>query len=714
MKRFQTALFAVLFLVGLAANGAQTRTTLLLDKEAAKPGETVLAGLQLRMSPNWHTYWHSPGEVGKPTKIDWKLPEGITAGPTQFPVPHKSTSLGLTSYDYSDEIVLLIELKIGVNTVPGDLELIGNVSWLECETDGSCVLGRSEVAAFLVVGGETKRSEDAPVIAAATRKLPTLKTDLVASAKWDGVATGDDRKILIAWQTDGTNADFYPNASDNFAVKAPTEVVSASDGKIVIRKTVTKFEGDWPAQLLGLLVKPEGDHSAGFEVNLPVDNGAASSPAVDAGTSANPAAFAGEKKSIVTWLLFAFIGGLILNIMPCVLPVIALKILGFVNQSKEEPARVRKLGIIYCIGVLASFVAMASVVIAVQSANKVASWGMQFQNPVFLVCMVTLVTLVALNLFGVFEVTLSSGALTSANSLATKEGPTGAFFNGVLATALATPCTAPFLAPALGFAFGQPPSIIILFFLTIGAGLAAPYLVLSFKPAWLKFLPKPGNWMVAFKTAMGFPMLAVAFWLLWVCTKIFGRDGALWIGMFLVCLSVATWVWGEFVQRGTRGRGLAMTISLIFLLGGYGYALERELEWRNPPVQTGDSGIVKSGRDGIEWHPWSTEAVAAARQKGQTVLVDFTADWCLTCKANKKTSIEIDGTKSKLKELNIIAMIGDNTADRPDIALELQKYGRAGVPLVLVYPKDPSKEPIVLPTLLTPGIVQDALDQAAK
>ncbi|NBR87946.1 MAG: DUF255 domain-containing protein [Verrucomicrobia bacterium] len=412
--------------------------------------------------------------------------------------------------------------------------------------------------------------------------------------------------------------------------------------------------------------------------------------------------------------MLAFFGGLILNIMPCVLPVIALKIFGFVNQAKESPARVRQLGLVYCLGVLTSFVVLAGVVIAVQRAGKSALWGMQFQNPIFLVCMVTLVTLVALNLFGLFEVSLGGGALTAASDLARKEGPTGAFFNGVLATALATPCTAPLLAPALGFAFAQPPLLILLLFLAIGAGLALPYLLLTFQPAWLKYLPRPGNWMVHFKHAMGFPMLATAIWLLWVATRIFGRDGALWLGLFLVVLALAAWIWGEFVQRGGERRGLAMGISLALLAGAYGYALEGQLHWRNPARPAEAGAITKHSPEGIDWQPWSLEAVAKARAEGRVVLVDFTADWCFTCKANLKSSLEIPATQQKLKALNAVALLADNTLETPAIAAELKKFGRAGVPMVLVYPRDAKADAILLPTLLTPSLVAEALDQAAK
>ena len=398
--------------------------------------------------------------------------------------------------------------------------------------------------------------------------------------------------------------------------------------------------------------------------------------------------------------------------MPCVLPVIALKIFGFVAQAHEAPARVRKLGIIYGLGVLFSFLILAGIVIGVQSAGRLASWGMQFGNPYFLVGMVVLVTLVALNLFGLFEVTLGGGAMGSASELASKEGASGAFFNGILATALATPCSAPFLAGALGFAFAQPAPVIVLMFLSVGAGLAAPYVILSFQPAWLKFLPKPGAWMERFKNAMGFPMLATAIWLLSLVSRHYGTGGVLWIGIFLVFVALAAWTWGEFVQRGTKRKGLAMLLSLTFLAGGYVLALEKQLHWRTPPTIT--AGKIQIEPGGIAWQPWSRDAVDKARAERRPVFVDFTADWCVTCQANKKTSIEIESVRKKLEEIGAITLLGDYTLVPDDITQELKRFGRAAVPLVLVYPKDPAKPPVELPAILTPGIVLDALNNAAK
>jgi thiol:disulfide interchange protein DsbD len=397
-------------------------------------------------------------------------------------------------------------------------------------------------------------------------------------------------------------------------------------------------------------------------------------------------------------LLYAFIGGLILNIMPCVMPVIALKILGFVSEARSEPRRVRNLGLIYALGVLASFLALAAVVIGVKAAGHHAGWGMQFGSPIFIVCLTTLVTLVALNLFGVFEVTLGGRTLNTAGELASKHGAPGAFFNGALATALATPCTAPFLGVALGFAFAQSALLIVLVFLTVGLGLAAPYVLLSCNPALLKFLPKPGAWMEKFKIAMGFPMLATVMWLLHVAASDYGR-GVFWLGIFLVIVAFAAWIFGEFIQRGRKGKGIAFAVVLILLA---------------------ETDAVKSS-GGIDWQQWSPAAVVQARAAGKPVLVDFTASWCVTCNAIIKPALENQSVSAKLKEMDAVVLLADYTRTPSAITDEISKYGGAGVPLVLVYPKNPDSAPIVLPQpspLQLPSgyskTVVDALNRAAQ
>ena len=702
------------FTAAAALPGNKTQARLLLSAETARPGETVMAGIELRMPPGWHTYWRNPGEsgVGKPTTVEWELPPGVTAGEILWPPPERFLETEFTTYIYHGQAVLLVPLKLATDLPKGKLDLQAKVSWLECEK--ACVPGSAKVKASLTVGDTSTPSKDAKLIEDGKGKLPRTDPSLAVRAFWDGSATEDTRALILEWLTNETVTapDFYPYPSDAYEILPSTEQIPADPGKIWLRKKVKKTESAWPTQIQGLLVgNPKGPRpSLAHEVKLTIEG-----PKGPAGAAASTTPVGSKaKKSLTKMLGFAFLGGLILNIMPCVLPVIALKILGFVNQSREAPQEVRKLGLIYALGVLFSFLILAGLIIGVQKAGHIASWGMQFSNPQFLIVMTILIALVALNLFGVFEVNLGGAAMGAAGNLAAKEGNAGAFFNGVLATTLATPCTAPFLAPALGFAFAQPPGIIVLIFLTIGAGLAAPYVVLSWQPAWLKYLPKPGAWMEKFKVAMGFPMLATAVWLLTLSTRRLGEEGVLWMGLFLVGLGLAAWIWGEFVQRGRKRIGLSMALCLAVLIFSYAYILEGQLHWRAPARKISSADGKQNDPNGIQWQPWSPEAVQKARSEGRPVFVDFTASWCLTCQVNKKISIEIPSVQAKLKEINAVTLLADNSDSPPEIVAELYHFDRAGVPLVLVYPKDPKAAPLVLPEVLTPQIVLDALEQARK
>jgi thiol:disulfide interchange protein DsbD len=647
-----------------------------------------------------------------PTRIDWQLPAGVSAGEIQWPVPEKLTEQDITTYIYKGETVLIVPLKLSPELKPGALDLKAKVSWLECEVQ--CVPGDAAVQARLEIASERKPSPAAPLITAWSKRLPQTAGPLNPRAWWEGPAKGDLRVLVVEWNMSGApgEADFFPYASDDFEVQSAVRRLPAEAGKIGLAKEVRKFSGGWPGEISGLLVHRTGAQPEAYEAKMMVadsDGGAvgkaAVSPPAGGALAASP--------SLWRMLFYAFVGGLILNVMPCVLPVIALKILGFVGQAKDEPQRVRNLGLVYALGVIVSFLGLAALVIAVKAAGQKAGWGMQFGNPQFLVVLTTLVTLVALNLFGLFEVNLGGRAMGAAGTLASRHGAAGAFFNGVLATALATPCTAPLLSAALGFAFVQPAPIIILVFVVIGAGLAFPYVVLSWNPAWLKLLPKPGVWMEKFKIAMGFPMLATAFWLFSLIPIHYG-ERAWWLGIFLVILALAAWVYGEFVQRGRAWRGLAVGVLVALLAGGYVFVVEGQLRWRQPDAQAATSASLPDNTGGVAWQPWSREAVTAAREAGRPVLVDFTAKWCLTCNTVVKPALESAGVREKLKEINAVALLGDYTRFPPAITDELNRYGRAGVPLVLVYPKDPKAPAIVLPEALTPGMVLAALEKAMR
>jgi thiol:disulfide interchange protein/DsbC/DsbD-like thiol-disulfide interchange protein len=718
--RAQTALPT--FDVSPAAHHTQVK--LILSADIAKPGDTILAGVDLKMEPGWHTYWKNPGDAGQATEIKWQLPPGVTAGEIQWPLPKKLPPAEVTTYGYEDEVMLIVPLTIETNFSASQIDLKANVSWLECKE--VCIPANQDVEAKLNIGNETKKSADLIKIDVWKQKVPIVLTDPPLKAWWEKASATDLRPLVIDFfkmpePFKKNLVDFFPNASDQFEVQASSEEFpigpASRTEEIGVRKLVKKFSGDWPKEVSGVGLFYMEYGPVAKEVNLPIADQAPDGETISSQNNTNILTaqtsndFTLASQPLWQMLLYAFIGGLILNIMPCVLPVIALKILGFVSEAKSSLRRVRALGGVYAIGVLFSFLVLAAIVIGVKAAGHQAGWGMQFGSPIFIVCLTTLVTLVALNLFGVFEVTLGGKTLDAAGNLASRHGASGAFFNGVLATTLATPCTAPFLAPALGFAFSQSAATIIFIFLFVGLGLASPYVLLSWNPAWLKFLPKPGAWMEKFKIAMGFPMLATVVWLFNIATASYGKN-VLWLGVFLVVVAFAAWIFGEFVQRGRKHKTAAAIVVLILLCGGYAFALERELDWRTAMLED-TTGSLKESADGIDWQRWSPEAVATARVNGKIILVDFTADWCLTCQVNKKTSLEIPSVRQKLKDINAVAFTGDYTRTPENITTELKRYDRAGVPLVLVYPKNPDAQPIVLPEVLTPGIVLDALDRAA-
>jgi thiol:disulfide interchange protein/DsbC/DsbD-like thiol-disulfide interchange protein len=688
------------------------RARLVLSHEVAKPGDTVMAGVELTHDPGWHTYWKNPG-VGIATTIHWSLTNGVTAGEIQWPVPEKILDpvLRNASYAYHDTVVLLVPVTIANDAPAGTQNLAALIKWLQCDPS-QCVPASNSVSAALTIGNESKPSADAKFFTEAQRRLPSKQLPGSATARWDGPPSLKGRPLVINWTTEATEPDFFPYTNAVAVISNKTDV-STAPGNAVLRKNVRTREGQWPTEIAGVLVRKEEGALRGYEVSLPMATAAAQSAATSPGSAVKA-----DSKSLLVWLLYAFIGGLILNIMPCVLPVIALKILGFVHQSREHPKAIRKLGILYTLGVIASFLVLAGVVIAIQSAGQRAGWGMQFSNPVFIVGLTVVVTLVALNLFGVFEITLSGSAMDAASGAASKHGSLGAFMNGVLATVLATPCTAPFLAAALGFAFFQPPYVIVLVFLTIGLGLALPYLLLSWHPGWLKFLPKPGAWMERFKVLMGFPMLATAVWLFTLTERFYGNR-IWWLGAFLVILALCAWIYGEFVQRGRARRTMALAIVAVLLVGSFVYAVENKLQWRSPVADAGGgSEAVRGAPAGIPWQRWSPENVAKARAEGRPVIVDFTAEWCITCNTVVKPALESSAVQARLKEMNVAALVADYTTFPPEISAELEKHGRAGVPMVLVYPKDPSRPAIVVPDAIIWNVqanhILKALDEAAK
>jgi thiol:disulfide interchange protein DsbD len=710
MNRMWMRLWILLMatLAVLNAQAAHTRVELLLSHDSIRPGQAVTAGLLLKMDNGWHTYWQNPGASGIPTSIKWTLPPGLKAGEIRWPLPEKLLEEDLTTYIHGGEAMLLVPITVEASAAEGEIILKAEVSWLECEV--ACLPGSDTVSANLKISHEDIPSISNQKINTGLQNVPGSGTSLSATVRWDGPITKDTRTLRLEWKVTGpiTDADFFPSADESFEITGPTERLNAPNGTVQLRKTLKKFAGDWPKTISGVAVQINGKDRVGHELSLQIGTPSSASPSgPDNAPSPGTSQFG---QPLWRMLLYAFLGGLILNIMPCVLPVIALKILGFVSQAREDTGRIRAHGMVYALGVLVSFLTMAGIVIAIKAAGHRAGWGMQFGNPQFLVILTIIVTLVALNLFGLFEITPGAKIMDAAGSLASKNGMAGSFFNGVLATVLATPCTAPFLGAALGFAFAKGSGIILLTFGAAGAGLSFPYLLLSWNPSWLKWLPKPGAWMEHFKIAMGFPMLATAIWTLSLSQTHY-EDKSVWLGIFLVILSLAAWVYGQFVQRSGGGSRLGWAATFAILLGGYFYVLENQMEWRNTSPVAAHSGSGRS-KGPIPWELWSPEAVARARAEQRPILVDFTADWCLTCQSNKKLAIDVASVVARIKSMNVLPLLGDYTRTPPLIGDELSRFGRAGVPLVLVYPKNPALPPIVLPEILTPSILLDALERA--
>jgi len=672
-----------------AAAAPKTHIRLILSAETARAGDTVWAGLQMDMPPTWHVYWRNGGDAGFAPGIAWTLPEGVSAGPIEWPTPEKEIDkagdVALITYIYTHQVVLLTPIKLAAGLQPGPVKLKAAANWMECSQE--CVMTDGVAEATLTIGAETKPSAEAALIEQWRKKIPAPAEAGVATAHWQSSSVvSNSRPVVIEWKNGAAPADFYPYTITNASMEGGTEALKADGGVIRLRKMVTKNDATWPDHIMGVLVShADSTQAQGVEVSLPIQ-------------PPPP----GEKKSVApislvvpaTMLLFAFLGGLILNIMPCILPVIALKIFSFVKQSGEKQGRVRNLGLVYGLGVLVSFLALAGLAIGVQATGGLANWGDLFRHPNVQIALTVLVTLIALNLFGLFEVTLSSRATGAASELAARQGFGGAFFNGVLATILATPCTAPFLGAALAFALAQSAPVIVLFFLTAGVGFAFPFVLLCAQPRWLALMPKPGAWMEKFKIAMGFPMLATAIWLMWLSAT--DESAVLWLGLFLVVLALVAWIWGEFVQRAARSKGWAVALCVVLL------ALDYTL-------------VLQGHSSKIDWQRWSPQAVQDAQKAGHPVLVDLTAKSCLTCQLNKASSIEIDSTRAKLKQIGAVAFEGDYTrGEDPAIGQALRQYERAGVPLVLVYSKDPDKPPQELPPILTPSIVLKALEQASR
>lgn len=657
------------------------KATLIADTSAVIPGKPFRVGLYLRMLPGWHTYWQYPGDVGLPIAIKWKLPSGFHVGAFQWPIPKQMTLTGdIVDYGYEGETLLIAEVQPPAHFTAKEVVLRGDVSWLVCAK--ICVPGEANLSLTLPVAPNALPA-NAEIFGRFDRQLPapcpTFPVTVSQSAGGIEITAQPGPEI--------NKLSFYPLPAANQKIGKIAEAPPSDGQKWWTIKVPTV------GNVQGVLVTEAKDGSRnGYLLNrAPLRDSVdvvSTQQALSQPTMTSPL-------TLFQGVLYGFLGGLILNLMPCVFPVISLKIFGFVRQAGEKGQSIFRHGLAFAAGVFTWFFILAGVIVLLRNQGHAANWAFQFQNPTFNFIILAIVFVFALNLLGVFEIYLPGSATTGLSRLGALHGLSGSFFQGVFATLLATPCTAPYLGAALGFAFGQSTTVIFLIFASVALGLALPYLLLSAQTGWMRFLPRPGAWMEWLKQFMAFPLLATAIWLLMILGSQRGLSAVVAALIFLLCLAFCCWLFGTFVQAGIAGwrRRLLTFVSLgIIVVAAF-------FTWPTRMDHTG----------GIAWRPYSRVAVQQALDAGKPVFVDFTADWCLTCKFNEKTAIERPAVIAAFRSQHIVAFKADWTKKNPEITEALRAFGRVGVPLYVFYPTGKPKTPVILPEILTESIVLKSL-----
>ncbi|MFO0837768.1 MAG: protein-disulfide reductase DsbD family protein [Phycisphaerae bacterium] len=751
---------------------------------AIQPGGTLDLAIALDIEKPWHIYYPILLDTGYATTVDFALPDGLAVDEIRFPTPKLETVLEAELLALDGKPVLMTRLTAAKTVQSGaTLEIRAEIKALACIE--ACVPVEAVASLRLPVSAEPAAAANEDMIKKARGALPPLlasapylkgsrvaashakvpikgRGELVAFIKVQpghhiqaadpGVEELIPSRLFIE-PLDGIELGepVWPKArtreikglgtvnelSGEFAVRVPFTVSDDKfEPRLVRLRALLSYQACTDA---GQCFAPEMAEGAfEFEVvaagreSVKVDDPAfaalpplpssaargskASSAKMSAAAAATPPL---DAKSIFFVFLFAFLGGVILNVMPCVLPVISLKIFSFMQQAGDGPERVLRMGLVYALGILASFLALAVVMVWFGVA-----WGGWMQEPSFLIVLMALVLAFSLSLMGVFELRLPGMIENVAGAATTREGYGGAFLNGIMATALATPCTAPFLGSAVGLLVKLPPVIAGAGIMTVGVGLAAPYVLLTAFPGWLRFLPKPGPWMITFKQFMGFVLMATLIWLMWVLQYLVESSTLVASVTLMLGVGLACWFLGRIELNTSAPKALALwsaggaSLLLAWYVGfvwlGGAAGLSAPLTQTSDAPNARDAASADGAADGdhIRWRAWRPGLDSELAEQGYTVYVDFTAKWCLTCQANKRLVLETDAVRKRLRELNVVMLTADFTRKNPEIQEELKKYGRAGVPLNLVFPAEKPSEPIALPETLTQGIVFAALDKA--
>jgi thiol:disulfide interchange protein DsbD len=694
---------------GTAAAAPATEThvhaSLVAGEASIQPGRPFSLALRLVHDPHWHTYWLNPG-TGLPTTLKWHLPPGFSAGEIQWPAPSiiKDRTGAVVGSGYEGETFLLVRLTPPDHLPAGQrVTLKADADWLMCED--VCVPGNSSVELTLPVSPDPPKPDPTwsgrlhAVADSLPRSLPA----------WSVAAAHDARVVTLVARPSGTDGHLPTGlhffAEDAFiAYEQPQHITRSADGAFVVTVPISaESGGSIPARLKGVLTADNGWRTDGSLRGLAIDVpwSATTGPLASASTNRGPAPAAGAT-SLPGTLLLAVIGGLILNLMPCVFPVLGIKILGFVNQAGHDRRRVITHGLVFALGVLLSFWVLAALLAVLRAGGQQLGWGFQLQSPAFVFTLAALMLVFALNMSGVFEFGLR--ATSVGGELQSRSGLAGSFFTGVLATVAATPCSAPFLAPALGAALALSTAESFAIFTAIALGLAAPYLLLSLFPSAVKVLPRPGAWMETFKQFMAFPLYATVGYLVWVLAGQVGEEGLQNVLFGLVLVALGIWFYGRWSAPGASAGRIRFGVAALVVAAGAGLWLG----WPSAAAAASGSGAVTSG--GVTWQPWSPETVAKLREEGRIVYVDFTARWCATCQANKKLVFHSDEVLRTLADRKVVLLRGDWTNRDPRITEELARYRRSAVPFNLIW--FPGKDqPVILPELLTPSIVLGALKE---
>ena len=656
--------------------GPKVTARLISDRDAVKPGGTLTVALEEDIRPGWHTYWSNPGDAGAPTTIAWTLPLGWKAGAIQWPYPMREPVGPLMDYGYEGKLWLLVELQAPADAKPDtQVTLSAKVGWLVCQN--VCIPEDATLSlnVFVDANAPPPDSIAAEQFAVARAKLPVV-------SPWPmHYALDNDLRLFVkapalAGAAEPVDAHFFPADPGEVEDAGAQSFGLAKDGLVLTLKPGGKLAKR--ATLDGVLVLTSADHSVqALQVHA------------TRGAVPQAGAAGGEDFTLALALLFALIGGLILNVMPCVLPVLAMKALSIAKHAGAPHNHARAEAFAYCAGAILSFVGFGLLVVLLRAGGAAIGWGFQLQEPIVVAGLALLMFAVGLNLSGVFEVDV----IPVGEGLARRGGLIGAFFTGVLAVAVAAPCTAPFMATAIGYGFTQSMPVVLAVFAALGLGFALPFVLLGLFPAMHRILPKPGAWMLRLKQILALPMYGAAAWLLWVLAQQVDRNGLIAAIAAMAAVGVSLWLWGA--TRFGRTRKLGAIIAVIGIAGAL-FALSLVKGAPPPLVETHYAGLVSE--------PYSAARLDQLRAQHRAVFVDATASWCITCLVNEEAALSRPQVRKLFADKHIAFLVADWTNQNPQITALLQAHGRSGVPLYLYYAPG-AADPVVLPQILTPGIV---------